>query len=89
MIINANGLKDKTWLSTDICIVGGGIAGITLALHLMGSGHAVLMLESGGERTDEDTQSLCAGEVVDERLHPAPDRYRQRRLGGSSGIWRE
>lgn len=87
MITDAYELEDGTALRADICIVGAGVAGIALALRLMGSGRSVLVLESGGERAEEQTQSLYAGEVADEALHSPPDRYRLRRFGGSSGIW--
>ena len=36
---------------------------------------------------DAATQALYEGEVADERLHSPPDKYRLRRLGGSSAIW--
>ena len=37
-------------LDADVCIVGAGAAGITLALEFLGTGHTVLVVESGGER---------------------------------------
>lgn len=74
-------------LDAQICIVGAGAAGITLALDLIGSGLSVLLLESGGLDEETETQSLYAGSVADERLHSPPDRYRQRRFGGTTTIW--
>jgi choline dehydrogenase-like flavoprotein len=74
-------------IDTDVCIVGGGAAGITLALQLIGRGIDVLVLESGGYKPDERTQDLYAGDVSDELLHSPPDRYRQRRFGGTTTIW--
>lgn len=71
----------------DVCIVGGGVAGITLALTLSEAGQGVLLLESGGERLEPDTQSLYDGQVTDDALHAPAITYRQRRLGGTSGIW--
>ncbi|HQS33407.1 GMC family oxidoreductase, partial [Polaromonas sp.] len=47
----------------------------------------VMLLESGYLELDAKTQSLYEGEVADERMHSPPDKYRQRRLGGSSAIW--
>ncbi len=38
-------------------------------------------------KEDSRTQQLYEGEVVDDRLHSPPDKYRQRRFGGSSAIW--
>ena len=87
MIADFVDVSESRKIDTEICIVGGGAAGITLALQLIGSGIDVLMLESGGYAPDERVQDLYAGEVADELLHSPPDRYRQRRFGGSTTIW--
>lgn len=87
MIDDAVDLPDQSSLKADLCIVGAGAAGITLALGLIDSGLEVLLLESGGTEPEDDTQSLYGGSVADERMHSPPDRYRQRRLGGSTTIW--
>jgi choline dehydrogenase-like flavoprotein len=87
MIQDASGLMDGAELCADICIVGAGAAGITMALELLDSGIDVLLLESGGLKADKATQNLYAGSVADERLHSPPDRYRQRRFGGTTTIW--
>jgi choline dehydrogenase-like flavoprotein len=76
-----------TRLDADVCVVGGGPAGIALALSLSGRGLRVLLMESGRLGQDRQTQSLYEGEVADERLHSPLDKYRQRRIGGSSAIW--
>jgi|ERR1700722_8386911 len=73
--------------SADVCIVGAGAAGIVIALQLIDSGLDVLLLESGDLEPAADTQALYAGEVADARLHSPPDRYRQRRFGGTTTIW--
>ena len=87
MILDANDLADDRTLRADVCIVGAGAAGISMALQFIGSGVEVLLLESGGMAEEPDTQALYAGTVADERLHSPPDRYRQRRFGGTTGIW--
>ncbi|MGE0224544.1 MAG: FAD-dependent oxidoreductase [Acetobacteraceae bacterium] len=87
MIDNANRIVCDSTLQADICIVGGGAAGIAMAMRLMQSGLSVLLLESGGPRHDAETHALYAGEVVDPTLHSPPDTYRQRRFGGSTTIW--
>jgi choline dehydrogenase-like flavoprotein len=74
-------------LQSDVCIVGAGPAGIALALDLAARGLSVLLLESGHVDSDATTQSLYEGEVADARMHSPADKYRQRRLGGSSAIW--
>jgi len=87
MILDANNLADDETLRADVCIVGAGAAGISMALQFLGSGIEVLLLESGALAEEPDTQALYAGAVVDERLHSLPERYRQRRFGGTTTIW--
>lgn len=87
MILDANEIPHGTRLQADVCIVGGGPAGISLALSLAGQDLDILLLESGRAGLHAATQSLYQGEVADEKLHSPPDKYRQRRLGGSSAIW--
>lgn len=87
MIADANSVPDQSVLQTDVCVVGGGPAGISLTLALAAQGLSVVLLESGQWQHDAASQALYAGEVADERLHSPPDKYRQRRMGGSSAIW--
>ena len=87
MILDANDLDDGRTVRADVCIVGAGAAGISMALQFIGSGVEVLLLESGGMAEEPATQALYAGTVADERLHSPSDRYRQRRFGGTTGIW--
>src|SRR5208283_3834593 len=87
MIQDTNELAEGEFLTADVCIVGAGAAGITIALELIGSGLQVLLLESGGFEPEPETQSLYAGSVVDDRLHSPADRYRERRFGGTTTIW--
>lgn len=87
MIIDADNVSEPAALSADVCIVGAGAAGISLALQFIGTKVEVLLLESGGLGPEVATQALYEGQVVDERLHSPPDRYRQRRFGGTTTIW--
>jgi choline dehydrogenase-like flavoprotein len=87
MIGDARRIVRDAILTAEICVIGGGAAGITLALQLRNSGLRVLLLESGGLKEDTATQALYEGEVADETLHSPPDKYRQRRFGGSTTIW--
>ncbi len=87
MIEDINKRDDGSSLETDLCIVGAGAAGISLALQFIHADRRVMLLEAGSLRADEATQSLYAGTVANERLHAPPDRFRQRRFGGSTTIW--
>ena len=82
-MLDARDLPDGQRLTTDVCIIGAGAAGITMALDLIGTGIDVLLLESGDVKDSREAQDLNAGVVVDERLHPPPGQYRRRRFGGS------
>lgn len=87
MLIDLRELAASQDWSADVCIVGAGAAGITLALQLMDSGLEVVLLESGGLKPEAMTQSLYSGSVTDAKMHSPPDTYRQRRYGGSTTIW--
>ncbi|MEM5310486.1 GMC family oxidoreductase [Paraburkholderia sp. JHI869] len=87
MITDAREIPAGTQLRADLCIVGAGAAGITLALALEESGLDVIVLESGGEAPEPETQQLYAGTVANADLHPPPDNYRVRRFGGSTTLW--
>jgi choline dehydrogenase-like flavoprotein len=87
VILDTQDLPDADLLYSSVCIVGAGAAGISLALEFCGTTTDVLLLESGGLKPEKETQSLYAGSVANERLHSAPDRYRQRRFGGTTTIW--
>ena len=86
-ILDLNQLDGAAGISADLCIVGAGAAGISIALQFIGTGIDVVLLESGGRVAEAATQSLYEGTVADERLHAAPEHYRQRRFGGSTTIW--
>ncbi|MFQ6334984.1 FAD-dependent oxidoreductase [Methylophilus sp. 3sh_L] len=87
MISILNNMPTSSVIEADVCIIGAGAAGISQALALSGRGLKILLLESGFEFADDKTQHLYAGEVADEKLHSPPDKYRQRRFGGSTTIW--
>ena len=70
----------------DICIVGAGPAGITLALSLSSAGKDVVLLESGGTEAEPGTQKLSEGEVTGLNYFPL-NVTRLRGLGGSTGHW--
>jgi choline dehydrogenase-like flavoprotein len=87
MIEDANRITAGATLEADLCIVGAGAAGITLALALLDSGLDIVLLESGDHAGDAATQQLYEGTVADAHLHPPADHYRVRRFGGSTTLW--
>ena len=84
--LDARSLPDGTTLSPDVAIIGGGPAGISLALALKDTPYSVLILEGGGQEFDPRTQALYKGALSGERYVPL-DQGRLRQLGGSSNHW--
>ncbi|MGH6888167.1 MAG: FAD-dependent oxidoreductase [Rhizomicrobium sp.] len=84
--IDARSVPAGSTIETDVAIVGGGPAGISLALALADTPARVLMLESGGEAFDAATQNLYAGSETGVRYIPL-DATRLRYLGGCSNHW--
>lgn len=71
----------------DLCIVGAGPVGLTLALEWARRGRRVLVLESGGRKPDAETTALSAAEIADPARHDAMTIAVARRLGGTSNLW--
>jgi choline dehydrogenase-like flavoprotein len=68
------------------CIIGAGVAGITLALDLAARGRRVLLLEAGGLEFTEASQNIYKGKNVG-RPYFDLDVARLRFLGGTSNHW--
>ncbi|MEM6960507.1 MAG: FAD-dependent monooxygenase, partial [Myxococcota bacterium] len=86
MLIDSHGLQDEATLEADVCIVGAGAAGITLARELEGSGKSVLLLEGGALEERSKQQDLYRGDMLGIRsfeLH----RVRMRIFGGTTHHW--
>src|SRR5688572_27861265 len=70
----------------DVCVIGAGPAGISLARRLAGHGLTVALMEAGGLEFSEESQAVFAGESVG-LTFPDLEVARLRYLGGSSGHW--
>ena len=86
MLLDARSVPDGSDIETELCIVGAGAAGITLALELAGSPLRVTLLESGGLESEPKTQALYRGRVFGRRYFNL-DAARTRRFGGSTNCW--
>lgn len=86
MFIDARTLESGVTLRSKVCVVGGGVAGITLALDLEKAGIDTIVLESGGHTADDETRDLYRGENVG-LPYVFGDGCRSRFLGGSSNCW--
>jgi choline dehydrogenase-like flavoprotein len=83
MIDDAQYLSADSVSDADILIIGGGAAGISLALNFLESPIKVVVLESGGLKYERGTQSLYRGRSIGLRYEPL-DLCRVRVLGGST-----
>jgi choline dehydrogenase-like flavoprotein len=86
MIVDSHSLENESRQEADVCIVGGGLAGIVLAREFIGKALRVVVLESGGWEAEPATQSLARGENIGFPYYSL-DTARPRCLGGSSTRW--
>jgi choline dehydrogenase-like flavoprotein len=84
--IDARTLPTGTALTPDLAIIGGGPAGIALALALADTKLNILLLESGGANFDPAVQKMYAGADNGTR-YAALDAGRLRFLGGGTNHW--
>ena len=72
--------------AVDVCIIGAGAAGISMAVTLAEQGHRVLLCEGGDADYSERSQECYRGDVVGDPYIPLKD-ARLRYLGGSTNHW--
>jgi choline dehydrogenase-like flavoprotein len=87
MFIDSRTIEDGATVETEVCVVGAGAAGITLALQLADRPFRVALVESGGLEPDPATEDLARGALNvghEYRLLPTS---RLRYFGGSTGHW--
>lgn len=89
MLVDTATQVPDDFLQFDVCIVGSGPAGITLAREISRAGLRVCLLESGGHKPAEDTQNLNAGAV--DSAHGYREQTlregRCRQFGGTANLW--
>lgn len=85
-ILDARQIEPGTEFRTDICIVGAGAAGITVAKEMLECGRDVCLVESGGFQPEENTQNLYD---IDSIGYPVRENFmsRARYYGGSCNLW--
>lgn len=85
MIKNLEDIDGHIDVSTDICIIGGGVAGQTLA-ETLAPDFDVTILESGDRDFRSDVQNMAAGDNVGDEYYTL-DSSRLRLFGGTAAIW--
>jgi choline dehydrogenase-like flavoprotein len=84
--VDANALAPGASVDVDICVIGAGVAGLTVAAELDGSRQSVCVVESGGFGPDEEIQGLYTLDVAG---YPVRENFmsRARYFGGTSNLW--
>ncbi|MEO9052851.1 MAG: GMC oxidoreductase, partial [Ginsengibacter sp.] len=86
MYIDGRTLDNGTLIQGDICIVGAGAAGISMALEWMNTPYKVILLEGGGFQPDEKVQELYDGKETGQPYYPLKA-MRLHYFGGTTGHW--
>ena len=86
MLIDAQGLTTQTIIDTDICIIGAGPAGLTLAREFANQQVRVCLLESGPLTKNRSIQKLNNGELIGDP-YQNPRYTRRRQFGGTANRW--
>ena len=79
-------LENNTLIEGDICIVGAGAAGISMALEWDNTPYKVILLEGGGFEYDPKIQELYAGKTTGQHYYPLMS-SRLHYFGGTTGHW--
>lgn len=86
MHIDARELENQSLIEGDICIIGAGTAGLSVALEWIDTPHKVVLLEGGGFEYDYQIQDLSKGESTGQKYYPLQS-ARLRYFGGTTGHW--
>lgn len=86
MRLDAQQIRDGAVFHGDICIVGGGPAGITLARELIAHSCSVVCIESGGLEPEDSAQSLNDGTFIG-APYAGLRQTRHRQAGGTAQTW--
>lgn len=86
MLIDFRDAAAERSYEAEVCVVGAGAAGISLARNLASKGVEVCLLEGGGQDFDAPTQALYEGENLGMAYYPLEE-SRLRFLGGTTNIW--
>jgi choline dehydrogenase-like flavoprotein len=86
LLIDLDQADGASLIESEVCVIGAGAAGITLARRLLAAGRSVVLLESGGLDHEPPVADLNAGESVGEEYYDLVD-SRLRFFGGTTAIW--
>jgi choline dehydrogenase-like flavoprotein len=86
MHIDARNIENNTLIEGDICIIGAGAAGISMALEWINSKYKIILLEGGGFEYEAKMQDLYRGKTTGQRYYPL-ESARLHYFGGTTGHW--
>ena len=86
MHIDAKELDNDSLIQGDVCIIGAGAAGISMALDWINTPYQVILLEGGGFEYDEKVQQLYDGSTTGQHYYPLQS-SRLHYFGGTTGHW--
>lgn len=86
MYIDARKLENNSKILGEVCIIGAGAAGISIALEFQKSGYKVILLEGGGFEYDDAVQNLYKGNTTGQKYYPMKS-SQLHFFGGSSQHW--
>src|SRR4051812_14878092 len=86
MHTDARTLENGSLLEGDLCIIGAGAAGISMAMEWVGTPRRVILLEGGGFDMEVAMQDLYRGEIVGKPYFPL-EAARLHYFGGTTNHW--
>lgn len=86
MIIDAGSVPAGTIVDAEVCVIGAGAAGITLAREFINLPFRVVLLESGGMEYEQETQDLYQGQSIGQNFEDLTT-SRLRYFGGTTNHW--
>ena len=86
VIVDFRDRSSTTDIEADLCIIGAGPAGITIARGFLGSATRVCLVESGGIDAENRVQELNSAASIGPLRFDARN-SRLRAFGGSSEVW--
>ncbi|MEH6679541.1 MAG: GMC family oxidoreductase [Sediminicola sp.] len=86
MHVDARLLEDQSLIEGDICIIGAGAAGISMALDWLDTPYKVILLEGGGFEYEDEIQDSYDGQVTGQKYYPLKS-SRLHYFGGTTGHW--
>ncbi len=86
-VVDLRDIEPEARLEADVCVVGSGPAGSTIARELAGERCRVVLLESGGIERDVNVDALNEVENVGQPRVADQWLVRNRMLGGSTKTW--